>query len=126
MIVAEVLQSVESKGKGRFYVEFFRKEGKIWSMNPLLDNVEYVETIAPERQQGNLRVASYNIERGLRLDAIIDQWRQHQAHLNDVILISEADQGRARSGNRHITLCYHYGQWQFGLCPPVSITLLGG
>ncbi len=72
-------------------------------MTALLNEIEYVEMAMPEPQQSNFRVASYNIERGLRLDAIIDQWRQPPAHLNDVILISEADQGMARSGNRHIT-----------------------
>ena len=49
-----------------------------------------------------LRVAAYNIERGRRLDAILDQWQAQRTRHNDVVLVSEADLGMARSGNRHV------------------------
>lgn len=72
------------------------------SITPLLHEVEYAEASAPTSLRCRLRVASYNIERGLRLESIVDQWKQHCAGLNDVILLSEADRGMARSGNRHV------------------------
>ncbi len=66
-------------------------------------HVEYREgtTHAPARE--SVRVAAYNIERGRRLDAIVALWKTHRACYNDVILISEADLGMARSANRHVT-----------------------
>lgn len=69
---------------------------------PLLHHVEHVEVSAPVPRRGNLRVASYNIERGRNLDAIIERWKLCPARHNDLVLISEADHGMARTGNRHI------------------------
>ena len=70
--------------------------------DPLFHTIEYVEVATPVLPQDNLRIASYNIERGLRLDAIIRHWEKDRASRNDIILISEADKGMVRSGNRHI------------------------
>ena len=50
-----------------------------------------------------MRIAAYNIERGRRLDAIVAQWQTPRPRDSDVILLSEADVGMARSGNRHVT-----------------------
>lgn len=50
----------------------------------------------------SFRVAAYNIERGRHLDTIIELWKRSPARLNDVILVSEADWGMARSANRHV------------------------
>jgi endonuclease/exonuclease/phosphatase family metal-dependent hydrolase len=47
-------------------------------------------------------VTAYNIERGLRLDAIVELWRGHAVMESDVILLSEVDRGMARTGNRHV------------------------
>lgn len=72
------------------------------STDSLLQEIEYAEALPQASQHHTLRVASYNIERGLRLDAIVTRWQEHSARLNDVILLSEVDRGMARSGNRHV------------------------
>ena len=69
--------------------------------HPVLHDVEYVENAVSRPSRRSLRIACYNIERGLRLDRIIDLWTRHRARLSDIILLSEADRGMARSGNRH-------------------------
>lgn len=71
--------------------------------HPVLHDVEYVENSVSRLSRPGLRFVCYNIERGLRLDTIIDLWKRHHARLSDIILLSEADRGMARSGNRHIT-----------------------
>jgi endonuclease/exonuclease/phosphatase family metal-dependent hydrolase len=63
---------------------------------------EYHEVAAQGPARGLLRVAAYNIERGRRLEAIVAQWQTPRPRDNDVILLSEADLGMARSGNRHV------------------------
>lgn len=63
---------------------------------------EYHEAAAGGPVRRLLRVAAYNIERGRRLDAIVAQWQTPRPRDNDVILLSEADLGMARSGNRHV------------------------
>jgi endonuclease/exonuclease/phosphatase family metal-dependent hydrolase len=69
--------------------------------HPVLHDVEYVEKSVSRLDGRSLRLACYNIERGLRLDSIIDLWMRHRARHSDIILLSEADRGMARSGNRH-------------------------
>jgi len=64
---------------------------------------EYHEAVAAGATRGLFRVAAYNIERGRRLDAIVAQWQAPGPRDNDVVLLSEADLGMARSGNRHVT-----------------------
>ena len=66
-------------------------------------NIEYHEASALALPQNSLQIACYNIERGLNIDTIIDHWQRQPASLNDIVLLSEADQGMARSSNRHIT-----------------------
>jgi endonuclease/exonuclease/phosphatase family metal-dependent hydrolase len=70
----------------------------------LLHAVEYFEApvLAPALAPDRLRIAAYNIERGLRLDTIIARWQQPPACFNDILLLSEVDRGMARSGNRHV------------------------
>jgi endonuclease/exonuclease/phosphatase family metal-dependent hydrolase len=51
---------------------------------------------------GPLVVASYNVERGHELDGMVD-WFLAQAESPDVILLSEADRGCARTDDEHIT-----------------------
>ena len=51
-----------------------------------------------------LRIAAFNLERGNRFDGIVTLLTTHPALQDvDVWLISEADWGMARSGNRHVT-----------------------
>jgi len=64
--------------------------------------VEYHAAPLRGRYRAPLRVVTYNIERGRRLDNILARWREHHARHNDVLLLSEADIGMARSGNRHV------------------------
>jgi len=52
-----------------------------------------------EPRPGPLRVVAANLERGRRLDDWVDLLRRTDA---DVVLISEADGGMARSGNRYV------------------------
>lgn len=50
-----------------------------------------------------LRVATWNIQRGLRLESLIDILRTHPALQDlDVLMLNEVDLGMARSGNRHV------------------------
>lgn len=50
-----------------------------------------------------LHVVAYNIERGFHVDAIIDALRDGPAPAPDVLLLSEADRGCARTDGRHVT-----------------------
>lgn len=67
-----------------------------------LDDTPTRGQTTPPVPPATFRVAAYNIERGRHLDAIIDLWKRCPARHNDVILVSEADWGMARSENRHV------------------------
>ncbi|MFN2481911.1 MAG: hypothetical protein ABR554_10635, partial [Pyrinomonadaceae bacterium] len=59
----------------------------------------------PDAAQGSdaVRVAAWNIERGLRLDEIIGTLGSHpRLSRSDVLLLTELDYGMARSGNRFV------------------------
>ena len=72
----------------------------------------------PAAPSGEIVLYAYNVERGLRLD---DQLRAFAGDAGmpspDVVLISEADRGCSRSGNRNVAreyaralgMCYVYG-----------------
>ncbi|MCK6553444.1 hypothetical protein L6Q96_02490 [Candidatus Binatia bacterium] len=67
-----------------------------------LDAVDVQQPAADERP-ARIRVAAFNIERGSRFDGIVALLSAHPALQDvDVFLISEADWGMARSGNRHV------------------------
>lgn len=56
-------------------------------------------SLAKER----IRATAWNIERGIRLDEIIEALRVNEAmSRSDVLLLTELDYGMARSGNRHV------------------------
>jgi len=53
-----------------------------------------------------LRVVQWNIEKGIRLDAIVESLKLNPIlKWADLILVNEADCGMARSGNRHVGRC---------------------
>ncbi len=63
---------------------------------------EYRIASPPPHPGPGLNVVAYNIERGRNLDAIVARWLSHRARDSDVVLLSEADVGMARSANRHV------------------------
>lgn len=60
--------------------------------------------LASERPEptDELTIMAYNLERGYRLDEILD-WLRAEAPQLDVLLLSELDRGCARTGGRHVT-----------------------
>lgn len=51
----------------------------------------------------NIRVTAWNVERGIKLDGIIDVLRSHpHISASDVFLLTELDHGMARSGNQSV------------------------
>lgn len=68
-----------------------------------LHYAEHAGRRTPPRTQGFVRVMSWNIERGKRLGDILNLLeRDPDLSLADVILLTEADVGMARSGNVHV------------------------
>ncbi len=58
---------------------------------------------APRPERRFVRALSWNIERGNRLDGILQFFaRTHAAQCADVILLNEVDLGMARSGNKNV------------------------
>jgi len=61
----------------------------------------FTRTEAPERE--SYRFVAWNIERGIQLDGQIAEFREHPyLRTADVLLLTEADVGMARSGNRDV------------------------
>jgi endonuclease/exonuclease/phosphatase family metal-dependent hydrolase len=57
----------------------------------------------PSKTPDSIRVAAWNIERGIRLDGVIRSLQEHPALANaDVLLLSELDWGMARTSNRFV------------------------
>jgi len=55
------------------------------------------------RVNDSIRVVAWNIERGIRLDAVIQALQQHSSLVDaDVLLLSELDWGMARTQNRFV------------------------
>ena len=52
---------------------------------------------------GSLRATAWNIERGIRLDSIICVLKEHpDLRASDILLLTELDQGMARTDNRNV------------------------
>ncbi|HEX8709179.1 MAG TPA: endonuclease/exonuclease/phosphatase family protein [Pyrinomonadaceae bacterium] len=55
------------------------------------------------RARPTIRATAWNIERGLRLDSIIEVLREHtELRESDVLMLTELDYGMARTGNRFV------------------------
>ncbi len=66
-----------------------------------MEGENYVET--PHAPKDNLLVVAYNMERGYKVDEIIQQFQSGSEVAGpDVILVSEADRGCSRTGRRYI------------------------
>ncbi|HSB08531.1 MAG TPA: endonuclease/exonuclease/phosphatase family protein [Blastocatellia bacterium] len=72
----------------------------------LLDEPRVYRASSPSpRLRSFLRVVEWNIERGSRLEGIIEVLnRHHVLSFADVLLINEVDEGMARSGNVNVAL----------------------
>lgn len=70
----------------------------------VIDGLEWDNTVAPAAiAKEQLRVVSWNIERGKQLDGIIDFFKQdHEMKQADVILAIETDNGMGRTANRNV------------------------
>jgi endonuclease/exonuclease/phosphatase family metal-dependent hydrolase len=81
---------------------YHRHEQALLELTYALQHQPAVRPRAPERRDF-VRVVSWNIERGLRLDKLAAFLAQHEdlRHL-DVLMLNEVDVGMARSGNRHV------------------------
>lgn len=74
-------------------------------IDSILDRVyeeQFALAVSPAKRSP-IRAVAWNIERGLRLDDVIECLQQHPS-INDadVLLLSEADWGMARTGNRFV------------------------
>jgi endonuclease/exonuclease/phosphatase family metal-dependent hydrolase len=58
---------------------------------------------APTPTTGPLRVMAFNIERGLKLDALLDAFADGSLPVPDVLLASELDRGCSRTAARDVT-----------------------
>lgn len=60
-------------------------------------------SIKARTDTGTISALAWNIERGIKLDGIIDALREHPGLKNkDLLLLTELDYGMARSGNRFV------------------------
>ncbi len=84
--------------------EFFRAHKR--ELSRLLDEPKiYRSPEARPRLRSFLRIVEWNIERGARLEAIIDVLNHHPVlGYADLLLLNELDSGMVRSGNRNIPL----------------------
>ncbi len=94
----------------------------IHKMLATLDSGDFRAAVAPA--QTGYRVVAWNIERGAQLAGQLEAWRADERLKNaDVILVTEADIGMARSGNanvartmaRELGLCYAFAPCYFSL-----------
>jgi endonuclease/exonuclease/phosphatase family metal-dependent hydrolase len=89
-------------------IQELERSGLYRKLKPEIDRVlghTWQEQFAAPNQQasGSIRVVAWNIERGLRLEGIIEVLREHPSLRNsDVILLSELDWGMARTHNRFV------------------------
>ena len=64
---------------------------------------EHTSSLEIKSSMVPLRVTSWNIERGMALDSVVDSLKNHPIlSTSDVILLTEVDCGMARSGNRNV------------------------
>lgn len=69
----------------------------------VLDGLEVVDAPDARPLAETFRVAAWNIQRGMNLDAQIAVLRDHpELSRADVLLLSEVDNGMGRSNNRHV------------------------
>jgi endonuclease/exonuclease/phosphatase family metal-dependent hydrolase len=70
----------------------------------VLDHVWYEQfTETPPTAADSIRAVAWNIERGIRLDAVIEFLQRHPSINNaDVLFLSEVDWGMARTENRFV------------------------
>lgn len=82
--------------------EFYRQHQQ--ELKRLLDEPKIYESAdAQPRLQSFLRVVEWNIERGSRLEGIVEVLNTHPViRFADLLLLNELDVGMARSGNRDI------------------------
>lgn len=73
-------------------------------INTLLDGLEWDNTISDAEPKDNIKVVSWNIERGKQLDDIITFIKKDpELSEADIILAIECDNGMGRTANRNIT-----------------------
>jgi len=98
-IFKDVKQHKSSKTLGQS--ELFKEHGD--EIERVTSGIEFSNTYANKKNDGELRIAAWNIERGRELDGIISFLADdHILQDADVLLITEADIGMGRSGNRNI------------------------
>ncbi|MBL4593077.1 MAG: hypothetical protein JKX68_04580 [Flavobacteriales bacterium] len=72
-------------------------------IDKVINGLEWDNTIANELPKDELRIVSWNIERGKKLDAIISYFKENPALSKaDVILAIECDNGMGRTNNRNV------------------------
>src|SRR5262245_34726452 len=85
-----------------------------------LGTVEHHDGCDSPGPQPFYRIVAWNIQRGLAFDGVLHHLREHPLLARaDVILLTEADKGMARSDNRHVAreLAQAVGmQWAFVPC----------
>lgn len=76
---------------------------------------------------GSIRALAWNIERGNKLDGILEALKSHvQLKEADLLLLTEVDHGMARSGNRHIAREIARGLGMNYVFVPCYISLVKG
>ncbi len=109
----KVFASCRSSAELRAHPDYRRLEQAVQTVLTTADTGDFSRGHAPAKAR--YRVVAWNIERGKELDGQLDVFRSHQYLSNsDVVLITEADAGMVRSGNRDVTreladaLGFHY------------------
>lgn len=73
-------------------------------INEVIDGLEWDNTLSVALQKNQLRIVSWNIERGRQLDRIIAFFKENpELAKADVILAIECDNGMGRTDNRNVS-----------------------
>src|SRR5215831_3727410 len=100
LLVAELSRYKSIKDLRRSGV-FRRHRGTLYQL--FNEPRTYFEQSARPRLKSFLRVAAWNVECGKRLDGVIDALNTHPLlRFADLVLLSEVDDGMARSANRAV------------------------
>ena len=100
----EYYEEIKSfKNKKRFINSKFYAQHKD-NINAAINGLEWDNTIANEPVKEEIRIVSWNIERGKQLDGLITFFKENtELSKADVILAIECDNGMGRTDNRNVS-----------------------
>lgn len=90
------------KKKSTFLKSPFYEKHKI-AINTVLDGIEWDNTLSEAPSKNTIRILTWNIERGKKLDETIEYIKASEIlSTTDIFLAIETDNGMGRSGNRNV------------------------